>query len=70
MSVLQRLAAAGLGARDARSERDACLAKAQPTGNCTSGLGLRVELADMNDADWKLLWRSSLTTYIEALQHP
>jgi hypothetical protein len=50
-SVLQRLAVAGLGARDARIERDACLAKAQPTGNCTSGLGLRVELVDMNDTE-------------------
>ncbi len=55
MSVLQRLAAAGLGARDARSERDACLSKAQPTGNCTSGLGLRLELADLSDADLEVV---------------
>ena len=51
VSVLQRLAAAGLGASEARRERDTCLAKAQPTGNCTSGLGLRVELADLSDAE-------------------
>ena len=51
VSVLQRLAAAGLGARDARTERDACLAKAQPAGNCTAGLSLKLELADLSDAE-------------------
>ena len=55
MSVLQRLAAAGLGARDARSERDACLAKAQPTGNCTAGLSIKLELADLSDADLEVV---------------
>ncbi|CAH0369496.1 unnamed protein product [Pelagomonas calceolata] len=55
MSVLQRLAAAGLGARDARTERDACLAKAQPAGNCTAGLSLKLELADLSDADLEVV---------------
>lgn len=54
-SVLQRLAAAGLGARDARTERDACLAKAQPAGNCTAGMGLRLELAEVGDAELVVL---------------
>ena len=53
--MLQRLAAAGLGASEARRERDTCLAKAQPTGNCTSGLGLRVELADLSDAELEVV---------------
>ena len=51
VSVLQRLAAAGLGASEARRERDTCLAKAQPTGNCTAGLSIKLELADLSDAD-------------------
>lgn len=54
-SVLQRLAAAGLGARDARTERDACLAKAQPAGNCTAGMGLRLELTEVGDAELVVL---------------
>ncbi len=55
VSVLQRLAAAGLGARDARTERDACLAKTQPTGNCTAGLSIKLELADLSDADLEVV---------------
>ncbi len=55
MSVLQRLAAAGLGASEARRERDACLAKAQPTGNCTAGLSIKLELADLSDADLEVV---------------
>ena len=51
ISVLQRLG----GGASARLRRGAsgthCLAKAQPTGNCTSGLGLKLELADLSDAE-------------------
>ena len=55
VSVLQRLAAAGLGASEARRERDACLSKAQPTGNCTAGLSIKLELADLSDADLEVV---------------